>query len=286
MFEYAYCDDRLVFGIGAALYLLSAVIGLYALLRSKAYPRVGLLPFISIAFLVQTIGLNLRGTEVGGCPLGNSFEVAQFICWSAVLLYFIIGPVSRLRLLGLFTASFAGILSAIALLIPAWDAPYLPGRFGGDPWIELHAAMAIFSYGVFTILTLVSGMFLLQQHGLKQKQHRGIYAVLPSVQQLDIMAKRLLLTGVFCLSAALIFGALFWIENPERVPIFKLSVTGFVWVGYFTVAMLRLQNRLVTRRQAYAVILLFLLALLSLWPVQTAREPAQVPHVEEPTIAS
>jgi ABC-type uncharacterized transport system permease subunit len=26
--------------------------------------------------------------------------------------------------------------------------------FGGNPWIELHAALAIFSYGVFGLLAL------------------------------------------------------------------------------------------------------------------------------------
>ena len=150
-------------------------------------------------FLLQTLGLNLRGMEVKGCPLGNSFEITQFICWSFVLLYFIIGPVFRLRLLGFFTAGLASGLSGIALLIPAWDRDYPPGIFGGNPWIELHAALAIFSYGVFALVALVSVMFLIQQHGLKKKQFKGIYAYLPSVQQLDTIAYRLLLTGVGCL---------------------------------------------------------------------------------------
>jgi ABC-type uncharacterized transport system permease subunit len=275
MLENLQLDERLVFGIATTLYALAALQGLYSLRRSHSYPRIGLLPLISIAFLIQTLGLNIRGKAIGGCPLGNSFEVAQFICWSAVLLYFIIGPACRLRLLGFFTAGFAAILSTVATLIPTWDLPYPLGKLGGDPWIELHAALAIFSYGVFTILTLVSAMFLLQQHGLKQKQHKGIYALLPSVQQLDTMAKRLLLTGVTCLSAALIFGALFWVENPDRVPVFKLSITCLVWLGYLLVVLLRLQNRLVTRRHAYACLILFLLALLSLWPVQSARDYSQ-----------
>ena len=40
--------------------------------------------------------------------------------------------------------------------------------------------------------------------------------------------------------------------------------------------MLRLQQRLVTRHHALASIALFIFALASLWPVQSARETAQL----------
>ena len=156
------------------------------------------------------------------------------------------------------------------------------GIFGGNPWIELHAALAIFSYGIFAIVALVSVMFLIQQHGLKKKQFKGLYQYLPSVQQFDLMAKRLLITGVLVLSGALIFGAVFWINHPERVPVFKISATCLVWAGYLTVVVLRIQKRLVTRRHAIASIGLFLFALASLWPVQSARDSAQT---SEPSAA-
>ena len=74
-----------------------------------------------------------------------------------------------------------------------------------------------------------------------------------------------------CLSAALLFGAVFWLENLDRVPVFKLSVTCLVWLGYLTVVVLRVQNKLVTRRHAIASIVLFIFALLSLWPIESAR---------------
>ncbi|HKK17064.1 MAG TPA: cytochrome c biogenesis protein CcsA, partial [Opitutales bacterium] len=197
-----------------------------------------------------------------------------FISWSLVLLFFIVGPAFRLRLLGFFTSGLAALIAGGALLVPGWDKPYPPGIFGGNPWIELHAALAMFSYGVFAILALVSVMFLIQQHGLKKKQFKGIYQYLPSVHQLDLMAKRLLITGVGVLTAALIFGAVFWIDNLDLVPVFKLSATCLIWLGYIVVVVLRMQKKLVTRRHAIASIILFLLAMASLWPVQSAQEEA------------
>lgn len=265
--------DRHAFAVAAAIYGGAFLYGLVMLLMRRPYSRAVMFALLVGGFLIQTLGLNLRGAAIKGCPLGNTFEVAQFIAWSLLLLFFIIGPAFRLRLLGFFTAGLAAILAAGSFLNPEWDAPYPPGIFGGNPWIELHAALAIFSYGVFAILSLVSIMFLIQQHGLKKKQFKGVYQILPSVQQLDLMAKRLLITGVIVLSASLVFGAVFWVENFDRVPVFKLTATCLIWLGYLTVFVLRVQKKLVTRRHAIATIILFLLAMASLWPVQSARHP-------------
>ena len=274
--------DRGAMGLGALTYLAAFLFGLGAILARRPYPRAVMFAFLTGGFLMQTLGLNLRGAAIGACPLGNPFEIAQFIGWSLVLFYFVIGPLFRLRLLGFFTAGLATAISGGAFLVPGWDHPYPPGIFGGDPWIEMHAALAVFSYGAFSILTVVSAMFLIQQHGLKQKHTRGIYQYLPSVRQLDAMAKRLLVTGVAVFTVALCFGAVFWLNAPERVPLFKLSATGLVWIGYMTVFGMRLRKKLVTRRHALACILLFAVALAALWPVETARSGARPAPTDQP----
>jgi len=274
--------DRQALTVAAAIYGGAFLFGLAMLLLRRPYSRAVMFALLCGGFLVQTLGLNLRGAAIKACPLGNTFEIAQFISWSLVLLFFIIGPTFRLRLLGFFTAGLSALLAAGSFLVPAWDAPYPPGIFGGNPWIELHASLAIFSYGVFAILSLVSVMFLIQQHGLKRKQFKGLYQILPSVQQLDLMAKRLLVSGVIVLSASLLFGAVFWVENFDLVPVFKLTATCLIWLGYLGVFVLRLQKKLVTRRHAIASIILFLLAMASLWPVQSARhsDPSEEPRTE------
>lgn len=283
MFSELALTDRAAFATGAAMYGLAFLLGLVTLLLRRPYSRSIMFALLTGGFLLQTLGLNLRGAEIKACPLGNSFEIAQFISWSLVLIFFIIGPAFKLRLLGFFTAGLAALLAGGALLVPAWDHSYPPGVFGGNPWIELHASLAIFSYGVFAILALVSVMFLLQQHGLKKKQFKGLYQYLPSIQQLDLMAKRLLITGVIVLTAALFFGAVFWIENHHLVPVFKMTATCLIWLGYVIVVVLRMQKKLVTRRHAIAAIILFLLAMASLWPVQSGRYSPAVEEVEAST---
>ena len=272
MFKEIIMTDRTLFAIAAATYGGAFLLGLISLLMRRAYSRTVMFVLLCGGFLIQTIALNLRGTEIKACPLGNPFEITQFLAWSLVLLFLLIGPAFRLRLLGAFTAGLATLLAAGSFALPSWDAPYPPSIFGGNHWIELHAALAVFSYGFFAILSLVSAMFLIQQHGLKKKQFKGVYQYLPSVQQLDLMARRLLITGVIVLTASLAFGSLFWINNFELVPVFKLTTTCLIWLGYLAVFILRIQKKLVTRRHAIATIILFILAMASLWPVQSARD--------------
>ncbi|MGB0334058.1 MAG: cytochrome C assembly family protein [Opitutales bacterium] len=272
MLEEISITDGSAFAVAAAIYGAAFLYGLFVLLSKRLYSRAIMFALLLGGFLIQTLGLNLRGAAIKSCPLGNPFEIAQFLAWSLILLFFIIGPAFRLRLLGFFTAGLSTLLAGGSFSVPSWDHPYPPGIFGGNPWIELHAALAIFSYGVFAILSLVSIMFLIQERGLKKKQFKGVYQFLPSVQQLDLMAKRLLITGVIVLSASLVFGAVFWVDNFELVPILKLSATCLVWFGYLLVFVLRLQKRLSTRRHAFASIALFALALASLWPVESARD--------------
>lgn len=266
--------DQTAFGVAAVIYGASFLMGIISFLIRRPYPRAVLFALLCGGFLIQTLGLNLRGAEIKACPLGNPFEIAQFLAWSLVLLFFIIGPAFRLRLLGFFTAGLAALLAGGSFALPSWDRPYPPGIFGGNPWIELHASLAIFSYGIFAILALISVMFLIQQHGLKKKQFKAVYQYLPSVQQLDLMARRLLITGVAVLSASLAFGAVFWLNNHDLVPVFKLTASCLLWIGYLTVLVLRIQKKLVTRRHAIATIILFLFAMASLWPVESARDPA------------
>lgn len=277
MFEGIALTDRGALAVGACIYLSVFLFGLISLQLRKHYSRTIVLGLIAGGFALQTVGLNLRGIHVGGCPLGNSFELTQFIGWSVVLLYLIIGPIFRLRLLGFFCAGLATLLSAVSLMIPSWDQAYPINPAGGNPWVELHAALAIFSYGFFAMVALVSIMFLIQQHGLKKKQTGSIYHYLPSIQQLDQMGYRLILAGVLCLTAALAFGAVFYAENKELVPVFKLTVTCLVWIGYSSVAILRQQRKLVTRRHALSAIALFAFALLSLWPIQSASSQQDAP---------
>ena len=269
--------DRALLWLGALLYLAGFLVGLIGLTRRHS--PAGLRTMLNILLIggwgFQWLGLYQRGLAGRGCPLGNTFEIVQFVAWSAMLVYFFVGSTFRGSLLGLFTAGYAATLALVSLLIPQWDLVRGQKLLGNNPWIEVHAALAVFSYGVFGLLTLTSLMQLLQNWSLKNKRLYGLFWFLPSVVQLEQINYRLVLLGVTLLSISLSVGAAWWVRNIESVHLPKLMVTMGVWLAYLIVLLLRWRGRLVSVRFAWVCLILFGLALLSLGPVNADRHGYQ-----------
>src|SRR5687767_11908451 len=195
-------SDRTWLWAAAGFYSAGFALGTVALLR-HGRPSGGITyALIAIGYALQLVGLGVRGRAVGGCPLGNQFEIYQFTAWSAITLYLVVGVAFRNSLLGYFTSSLAAALTLVSLAIPSWDATHRLHIFGSNPWIELHAALAVFSYGVFALLALTSIMFLFRNHSLKSKHLGGWFSFLPSILDLDHIGVRLLGAGVTILTAA------------------------------------------------------------------------------------
>ena len=275
--------DREWIWIAAACYLAGVVIGTVALIRARKQPAGLIYGIIVAGFIFHTLGLYLRGLEVKGCPLGNMFEIFQFTAWSATALYLVVGITFRLSLLGYFTSLLSVVLSTVSLAIPVWDATRRVGTFGGNVWIEFHAALALFSYGVFALLALTSMMFLLRDHSLKNKQLSGFFSFLPSIRDLDQISVRLLTVGVVLLSASLLVGAAHWIRAFDTVNVAKLLITVAIWVAYGVAFLLRSRGKLHGTRLSRVCIILFGAALISVYPVNSSRHGDEA---SKPTLPS
>jgi ABC-type uncharacterized transport system permease subunit len=238
---------------------------------------------ISAGFTLQTFGLYLRGLQVHGCPIGNTFEIFQFTAWSATALYLVIGATFRLSLLGYFTSCLAATLTTTSLLVPAWDATRRVNIFGGNTWIEFHAALALFSYGVFALLALTSSMYLLQVFSLQRRHLRGVFSFLPSIIDLDQISFRLLTAGVILMTASLSVGSVYWFRDTSTVEWAKLIITVPIWFAYAVVLVLRCRSILIAKRLAWTCIALFVAALLSLGPVNSSRKPLPAKATAERT---
>jgi HemX protein len=268
--------DRQWLWCAAGFYTAGLVLGTVSLLRRKRASGLLISCAILIGYLLQWVGLGIRGHATGGCPLGNRFEIVQFTAWSAITLYLVVGVTFRSSLLGYFTSCLGAALTLVSLSIPEWDAVLRTHIFGGNPWIELHAALAIFSYGVFGLLALTSALFLLRHFSLKSKHVGGWYSFLPSILDLDHIEVRLLGTGLALLTLALLFGSVYWSRDTATVGHAKLAATIAVWVAAVLAFSLRAMGRLLARRFAWTCLALFAAALLSLQAVDQSRHPGAV----------
>lgn len=269
--------DRTWLWLAAALYLAGFIQGSIALFKRGRPAGGATYALILLGYLAQLAGLGLRGRAVGGCPLGNAFELYQFTAWSAITLYLVVGATFRLSLLGYFTACLASTVTLVSLLFPSWDAGQRVRIFGHNPWIELHAALAVFSYGVFALLALTSLMFLLRHFSLKSKRLGGWFSFLPSIRDLDHMGVRLLAAGAAILGFAVAVGAVHWAKPEAVVNLEKVVVTVAVAGAAFVLLLLRLRGVLLARRFAVACLILYAAALLSLVTVGPGRGRVPAP---------
>jgi ABC-type uncharacterized transport system permease subunit len=265
--------DRSWLWAAAGLYFAGFALGTVALLRQDRPAGAATYVIIAVGYVLQLVGLGLRGRAVAGCPLGNQFEIFQFTAWSATTLYLVVGVTFRNSLFGYLTSSMAAALTIVSLAIPGWDAIQRTRIFGNNPWIELHAALAVFSYGVFALLSLTALLFLFRNHALKTKHPGGRSTFLPSLLDLDHIGVRLLGAGVAILAFSLAVGAVYWVRDPASVDVAKLVVTLAVWGAYAAALLFRWRGRLLANRFAWVCLALFAAALLSLGPVNRSRRP-------------
>ncbi len=273
--------DRAAIAVGTGFYAAGLLYGCWSLIFRRRYSRLASYGLIAFGWILQTAGLFLRGQVTHSCPIGNKFEVIQFVAWSCTLLYLFVGPAFRMSLLGFFTSGLSVFLGVLSFTMPAWDSALRVRPFGSDPVVAIHASLALFSYGVFALLALTSLMYLLQHRNLRRKQLGGAFALLPSIVDLDHINLRLLAVGVALLTIALTLAGVHWHGHPDAVAHAKLAATVAVWLCYCAALLQRVRQRLVALRFARLGLLLFLAPLFSLWLVNTPRR-AEKPAAPTP----
>ena len=264
-----FSDARELLWFAVVLYGIAFFIGFLKTFKIDWTPlRDSPLFAIVLGFSFHTRALYLRGIDVHGCPLGNGLERTQFILWSLILTYLILRILWRLNLLGTFCAGLSSLAGCICLSISSLDPPYWVSpeyeRLFSDHWIELHASIAIFSYGIFSLLAVVSVMYLVQRKALLSRKFSSLGSFLPPIHDLEQAGFRLLSIGVFFLTISIIVGGMHWTRQPEFVTSIKLAITMAVWVGYTILFFLRYGNRLFGSKFAKFAIALFFIAVFSL----------------------
>jgi len=267
-------EDREWIFLATVVFTITTILGSYSTLKlHRKTGRPYTVGLVSFGWILQTIGLYARGLQYGGCPLANRFELVQFLVWSAIALYIFVGPAFRVSLLGMFTSGFASALSIVSLAVQSWDGPSREPIFGNSPWIETHAALALFSYGVFGVLTVTSCMYLLQSRSLKQKKVGGLFPYMPSIFELTQINLRLLVLGFCILSGSLAIGSVYWSRAVESVEFLKIGATVAVWFAYGILLLLRVKESLSYKQYSWACIGIFAIALLSLDAVDRSTKP-------------
>jgi ABC-type uncharacterized transport system permease subunit len=168
-----------------------------------------------------------------------------------------------LSLLGVFTAPLLAVLQTFVLLspMPAPSAKVLADKV--NPWLEMHASLALMSYAAFALACVTGVMFLMQDYLLKRHRIHALFHQLPPIQNLSKAVVRMVGLGVVLLSVAMVFT--FKIVDP--IPVSKLYVGWGVLAFYSVILLLMWFHTLGSRHTAWLAVLGFAAPFLSLWVV-------------------
>lgn len=253
--------DRQILMLATLAFLAGVVPAVRALSSGNWMPRHQWVAML-IGFSLQTTAVYLRGQAVGQCPMKSLSDILIFISWSVVLLYFLVGSAYRVSLLGIFTAPLVSAMHVLAFSVPK-SFPDYAGKVKIDPYVELHAALALVAYAAFALACITGVMYLLQERFLKQHRIGGLFYQLPPIQGLARAIQRLVLLGLVLLSASLAVS--FKLQTPTSNP--KLIFAWAVWALYAIIGFIMWRHVLSPRQTAWLASVGFIIPFISLWLV-------------------
>jgi len=220
---------------------------------------------LAVGFVFHFTAMIKRGLSLNRCPIDNLYEATSFIMWAVVGTYLVVGLWPRLRFIGAFASPLllgVGIFALFPGLDPAGEGP----RFINGP-VSLHAALILLGYGAFGVASVSAVMYLTQEHNLKFRKTLAIQSLLPSIQRLEIVNTRLLISGLALLTAGLAM-APFIVGEQSRLEIYtdaKFLWSVFVWLMYGVLILLHWRRRLNGHRLAWGSASAFVFVMLTFW---------------------
>ena len=221
-----------------------------------------------LAALFHTSAMLKRGFSFDRCPVNSLYEATTFLLWTIAATYLVVGLWPRFRFLGAFAAPLLFSVGVFALM-PGLDNPYGARPEFKHDWVSLHAALILLSYGAFGLSSAAGLMYLTQEHDLKFHKMRAIFSLLPPIQRLELVIRRLMIVGFVLLTAGLVIGAV-WLKVPEGVTYLddpKVHWSILVWLLYLALLVMRQWFAQSGRRFAWGAVGCFVFVLLTFWGV-------------------
>ena len=257
-------NARFCFALAVAVYGASTIYSVF--LWRKGFRRDDRVNYVLLlaAFALHTAAMFMRGLKLASCPVQNLYEATVFSAWALALAYLAIGLWRPMRFLGAFAAPVLLGLGVFALM-PALDPPHGPKPEFGGALQSLHAAFTMLAYGALGLGAVAAAMFLTQEHNLKFNKLRAVLSLLPPIQRLELVSRRLIQTGLVLLTLGLHFGGR--LPRPEGVRFIedpKVVWSIVLWLGCLVLLLLRWRG-LSPRRFAWGVVGVFVFVALTFW---------------------
>lgn len=250
------------------LYALCSVNYAVLFFRGSAFARRTVTPFLLGTALLHIGLVVLRSVDLSRCPLADFTEILSLLALAVVGVYLVLEAQQKNPYTGMFILFLVTPLAALSALLVPRSGP--TSELLRTAWFGFHTTLALLGYASFAVSAVYAFMFLLLHHALKQRSFGLVFDRLPPLDVLGRMTFGAASIGFVALTLAIVVGVS-W--GARVVPDFwrdpKLHLTLLVWALYGSGLLLRIRFRLPNRPLAVLFLTGFLVAVLSVWMLQT-----------------
>jgi cytochrome c-type biogenesis protein CcsB len=175
------------------------------------------------ATALMTVTIVARAAELGTVPLSSPLESLFTYGWLIFFVYLLLARAPERPAVGALLVPF-GTLCALAgvsgLAQPADVEPILK-----NPLFAFHALTAFLGYSALSVACCAGILYLVLHDQIAHKRMGRIAARLPSLEDLDALGHRTVISGLTLLTASILAGMVwakqewdvFWIWEPKGV---------------------------------------------------------------------
>ena len=192
-----------------ALYVVALVAYIWHFARRN--PMVGrtATTLLVAAALAHTFVIGMLTMQVGYVPIAGATSAISTFVWLLALSYLYTEMTTDERAMGVFILPLLVALQAIPATQAGVDDPVALQRpILKGPLFGLHVSSLLFAYASFALAAVIGVTYVLQFKEIKAKHLGFFYARLPSLQVLDRMNHRAVVTGWIFLTLGIIVGTI------------------------------------------------------------------------------
>lgn len=226
--------ERWILDLVVYVYAISLVYSLADLLRpNKQAERMSLLLLAGV-WVLQTMILIMQ--RLGLFPLSVSIDALSIYSWVLIGFTLIMHFVYRMAILFFITNSISFIMLALHLFFVRSSSPVFEKLLLSE-LVFLHMTLAMMAYAAFSLASIGSSLYLLNNYLLKQKKWNHLLQRLPSLTRLEGLSAWSVAAGISLLLTAMTLGAIyayqtigqaFWTDPKVWASLCVLMVYGFI----------------------------------------------------------
>jgi cytochrome c-type biogenesis protein CcsB len=219
--------------IVTVLFYMASAAGYFAYLffqQDRLYRWAFLL--MVVGFVCHTASIAMATIVSGHFPVRNLRETLSIAGWAIAGFFLIFQSRFRLKVLGIYAAPLIAVVMVAVSQVPSTQTE--TQNIYRNFWLIAHVVSVFIGHAAFALACGIGILYLIQEHGIKNKNPGFFFNRLPSLDKLDAAGYMCIIIGFTLLTFGLITGFVyaktlwgtFWRWDPKEV------WSGITWLFY------------------------------------------------------